>query len=394
MSKTRLIPRIGLYLVVAVFALAGCSGIGRIMDARSATLTAQPLEQTPTMIDPNAVISATLTNTPASPADAGTPAAEPAASTPESPTELLAATPENVNIDPGTSGLPAEWQAIEQRMAGYGLVHEELISESYRAALASRIEKYGEAKNILSLEYHGDEYTMYEGRYSLTPQAFKAQVDYLMSQDYHFVTLPETEAFINGRLQLPARSVILTSDISSQHVGSLLSMQTTFTDLEAKYGYKPHMQVFIWTGDMLERPGIACDANSCWEALRQVKESPYFSFGSHSNTHPDFTTLGYEQLKPDWEISRKAIKDELGLTVYALAWPFEACGDFAEAMLNIGFTVGYGGSSKPLDENFVSINDPKPLCLPRMLPPAPDGTSMRPDGYTLPMMLEAVEKLP
>ncbi len=36
----------------------------------------------------------------------------------------------------------------------------------------------------------------------MNPQAFRAQVEYLMQQDYHFATLHEVEGFVQGWLAL------------------------------------------------------------------------------------------------------------------------------------------------------------------------------------------------
>jgi hypothetical protein len=117
-----------------------------------------------------------------------------------------------------TESLSDEWKAILALMKAYGNVQQDYISGNYRSSLERRLEQYGSARNILTLELHGDNYNMYDGRYSLTPEVFYSQVDTLMSRDYHFATLHEVEGFTQGWFPLPARSVILTTDISSQTV--------------------------------------------------------------------------------------------------------------------------------------------------------------------------------
>ena len=71
--------------------------------------------------------------------------------------------------------------------------------------------------------------------------------------------------------------------------------------------------------------------------------------------------------------------NNLGLNVYSLAWPFEVCSQDAQAMLNMGFTIGWGGVTKAMGQNYTAWQDPAPLCLPRMFPPAISGVSMRPE---------------
>jgi len=199
---------------------------------------------------------------------------------------------------------------------------------------------------------------------------------------------------VQGWFPLPARSVILTTDISSQTVDSLYSITHTFQELEAIHGYKPHMLVFPWTGDMADRPGVACEADSCWQALIDANASSYFTFGSHSTAHPDFGTLTTQQTIEDLQQSMNEIEERMGLRVYAIAWPFEVCSAEVDAIADLGFTLAWGGSTKPLPVNFTAWQDPRPLCLPRLFPPAPSGVSMRPDGQTLQQMLEAALSAP
>jgi hypothetical protein len=41
--------------------------------------------------------------------------------------------------------------------------------------------------------------------------------------------------------------------------------------------------------------------------------------------------------------SMQAMLNNLGLKVYSLAWPFEVCSQDTQAMLNMGFTIGWAG---------------------------------------------------
>lgn len=379
-------------LIILSFLIASCAPIRMAQEAEAATATRAALQLTATQFNPNVLLSST--RTPTSPVESSPTQSEAELPSP-SPTANPTPTP-TIETPPSTTDqvLPPEWQAVQDRMQSYGQIQEDYLSESYRQRMAERISRYGKARNILTLELHGNNYDMYEGRYSLTPEAFRAQIDYLMANDYHFATLHEVEGFVYGRFDLPVRSVILTADISSQTVSSLDSISGIFSDLEKVYGYQPHMLVFPWTGDMRERPGVACEADSCWKALQDALASGYFTFGSHSTNHPDFSTVGYEQLETDWQTSQVTMQNNLGLSVYALAWPFEVCSSDVEAMQSMGFTLGWGGSTKPLEINYTAANDPRPLCLPRLFPPAPNGISMRPEGQTLQQMLEGASTAP
>ncbi len=275
-------------------------------------------------------------------------------------------------------------EQIYARMQAYGDVQEAYLSDAYWQQLEARLARCGSAQDILTLEYHGDSYTMYDGRYSMNPQAFRAQVAYLMQQDYHFATLHEVEGFVQGWLELPRCSVILTTDVSDEHAASLLSIASTFADLEAEYGYVPHMIAFIWTGAM--ESGV-CWGGGCWEDLNEALESGYFTFGTHSYSHQDFGQITPAEQAEDLQRSILDMQTKMSLTPYALAWPFETCSAFPDTISALGITLAWGGVTKPMEQNFTSWLDPRPLCLPRMLPPNIDGISMRPPGYTLQQML-------
>lgn len=276
-------------------------------------------------------------------------------------------------------------EQIYTRMQAYGNVQEAYLSDAYWQQLEARLARCGSTQDILTLEYHGDSYTMYDGRYSMNPQAFRAQVAYLMQQDYHFATLHEVEGFVQGWLELPSCSVILTTDVSDEHAASLLSIASTFADLEAEYGYAPHMIAFIWTGAM--ESGV-CWGGGCWEDLNEALETGYFTFGTHSYSHKDFGQITPAEQAEDLQRSILDMQTKMSLTPYALAWPFETCSAFPDTISALGINLAWGGVTKPMEQNFTSWLDPRPLCLPRMLPPNIEGISMRPPGYTLQQMLE------
>ena len=321
------------------------------------SLTPTATSQLPTSTDTNVPPTPTVTSQPPTP----------------TPTATLA-------LPSGTAR-----EQIYARMQAYGDVQEAYLSDDYWQQLEARLAHCGSAQDILTLEYHGDSYTMYDGRYSMNPQAFRAQVAYLMQQDYHFATLHEVEGFVQGWLELPRCSVILTTDVSDEHAASLLSIASTFADLEAEYGYAPHMIAFIWTGAM--ESGV-CWGGGCWEDLNEALESGYFTFGTHSYSHQDFGQITPAEQAEDLQRSILDLQTKMSLTPYALAWPFETCSAFSDTISALGITLAWGGVTKPMEQNFTSWLDPRPLCLPRMLPPNIEGISMRPPGYTLQQMLE------
>jgi hypothetical protein len=320
---------------------------------------------------------------------------EPLIATPEPPsTNPVEATSEpTVTILPSTPikaafTLPSNWLGIKARMESYGQVDADQLSQAYYERLQNLISKYGKAKFISALEYHGNSYTMYDNAYSMDPATFKAQVETLMQQDYHFVTLPELEAFVYGQFDLPSRSIILTCDLSALNIPSMASITQTFTELETQFGYRPHMQVFIWAGDMASDLNANCAEDACWEAIRAARDSGYFSFGSHSWNHADASKLRIDITKADFEKANAAIQENTGVSAYAVAWPFEAAYAYTDRLSESGFTLAFGGLTRLSGPQMVQASDPTPMRLPRLLPPAINGISMRPKGETLQQMLD------
>lgn len=284
-------------------------------------------------------------------------------------------------------------QKVRQIVEKYGLVDEYYLSDSYWEKLQRDIAESGKAKRILTLEFHGDNYRMYDGSYSLTPEAFASQMDWLMKNNYHFVTIHETQGFLEGWLDLPTKSIILTTDSGGGSKNSLARISDVYKKLDQKYGYRPHMQSYIWTNGMLPEETITCVDNSCWEAFNKAKNTGYFTFGSHTQTHRNFGYLSLNDSLWDIEESQKKIEANLGVKVYAITWPFEACSLYEKQLREVlGITLAYGGWSKPIKDAFTEKSDSMSLCLPRLFPPNPEGFSGRPVGFTLEQMLESAAK--
>jgi len=282
----------------------------------------------------------------------------------------------------------AERQRIRALMEEYGWVDEKLLSDAYWERIASGIEKYGSAKRIMSLEYHGDNYFMYDGAYSMTPEQFEIQMRYLLDNEYHFVTGIELVGFLEGWLDLPARSIILTTDSGEASYKSIPRIIALYTKLENEYGVAPHMNSFIWTMGMAESENGRCANDACWQFFRNALYSGYFSFGNHTQTHRDFRTLSDEEIIWDIETSKQKIFDNLGLKVFGITWPLEECSKSYDVLKSLGVKYAFGGSTRELNKLFTYANDDLPLCLPRLFPPNPNGVSGRPNNKTLFEMLE------
>ncbi len=282
---------------------------------------------------------------------------------------------------------------VRDIMENYGQVDEKYLSLGYWKKMDERIDTYGPAKRILALEYHGDDYSFFGGSYSMTPEQFEEQMTYLCENDYHFVTGPEIVGYLEGWLELPSRSVILTTDSGNTSYKSFPRIISLFSDLEQEYDCYPHMFSTIWTNQMGEGESILCVDDGCWEMFRQVVDSGFFTLGSHTESHADFGDMTEEQTMKDIVQSKEEIKEALGLNVYGITWPLEVCSPHLQALKDEGFIFGYGGRSRGFDYCFTYKQDNIPFCLPRLFPPNPNGLSGRPDGMTFEEMFDyAIKK--
>jgi hypothetical protein len=273
-------------------------------------------------------------------------------------------------------------------MQTYGQVNAKQLSAKYWELLSLGIQKEGTAKAILSLEYHGDNYYMYNGSYSMDPDEFTRQISYLCKNNYHFVTGPELVGFVEGWLALPKKSVILTTDSGRQSLASIPRMTTALERIEKEYDCSPHLISFIWTQMMDSDETVTCKEDICWKTFRAAADSGFFTFGTHSESHSNFLVKNdVNFLRMDLNQSILEISFNLGLRPYLLSWPHEACLVNSQTLNNLGIKAAFGGRSYPIRDNYVHVIDPQKYCLSRDFPPNPVSFSARPNGYSLEEML-------
>ncbi len=309
------------------------------------------------------------------------------------PTEP-ASPPPTATVSPTETPVPImieEREQIRAIMQEYGRVYEQQLSDAYWERIERRIAQYGTARRIVPLEFHGDTYRMYDGMYAMDPEQFEIQMRYLMENDFHFVTGAEMVGFLEGWLDLPARSIILTTDSGARSGESFARITALFRTLEAD-GYAPHMNSFIWTRGMSEAENDNCRGDACWEVFRVAIKTGYFSIGTHSESHGDLASYSDPGLSWDINTSKEKIHEALGVNVFGMAWPLESCPTNTKLVADLGIRFGFGGWTRAGSQLFVYSRDNMPGCLPRLFPPNPGGLSGRPMGLTLAEMLEEALK--
>jgi peptidoglycan/xylan/chitin deacetylase (PgdA/CDA1 family) len=247
------------------------------------------------------------------------------------------------------------------------------------------IRKYGPATRVPALEFHGDNYYFYDGAYCMNPPTFKYLMTLLQENEVWAANSDEVVAYIQGHLELPTRSIILTTDSGNVSHTSLERMIPVLQETGM------HFISLIWTRFMQANESVLCQGDICWNGFREAKDSGVFSFGSHSETHRDLALLSPEEGLIDMLDSKKEIEEMLGITPQLISWPFESVPSWAPILADHGFVGSFagGGSRKTMLENVILPNESSPWDLPRLLPPNIGSlTSGRPGGKTMQEMLE------
>ncbi len=217
----------------------------------------------------------------------------------------------------------------------------------------------------------------------MNPETFEYLMEWFQKNDVWAMTADEVVGFINGTMEMPARSVILTTDSGNTSQGSLSRMIPVLQQTGM------HFISFIWTENMEPSEHDLCAGNRCWEAFQEALESGVFSFGTHTESHRDFANLTYDQGIQDILQSTMEIEDNIGIRSKLLSWPFESYPGWASQLEDHGFEGGFAGNSRfAMAYNVVLFNEPMRWSIPRVLPPNPGTlTSGRPSGLTIEEMM-------
>jgi peptidoglycan/xylan/chitin deacetylase (PgdA/CDA1 family) len=241
----------------------------------------------------------------------------------------------------------------------------------------------GPAVQFPVLEYHGDNYYF---EYSngavveLNPAGFESQMKWFHENRVHAVTVQELNDWMQGKIELPARSVVLTFDIGNGSISAINRIIPVFAN------YQMFGIFTIFVDGMGADESSKCVNDICWQTYRDAYLSGYVDIGSHTMTHRDFATMTEEEGLAELTTSKNIIEENIGngLIVTTLTWPFESVPEWGPSISSIGFTTAFGGNTYPILENSIWRDKPEDFYkLPRILPPGSYGISGRPNNKTL-----------
>jgi len=155
-----------------------------------------------------------------------------------------------------------------------------------------------------------------DGKMTVTPEAFAAQMKYLADNGYRVIRLSELAGFLSGERGLPARAVVITVDD-----GYASTYQHAFPVLK-KHGFPA--TVFVYSDFVGARDALT------WAQMREMIASGLIDIQSHSKSHDSLTTLlpgeteaAYrKRLERELKVGRDILQRNLNHEVTSFAYPY------------------------------------------------------------------------
>jgi len=154
---------------------------------------------------------------------------------------------------------------------------------------------------------------------------FEAQLAFLEERGYHSVTLPQLQAALEGRAELPSHPIVLTFDDGySSHF-------STAYPLLRKHGFSGVF--FVYTS------GVGRPNSVTWDQLREMQAAG-MEIESHTVHHVDLAVASAhpDRLWRELADSRSTLQAELGAPVEYLCYP---AGRYNAKVLEAARRVGY-----------------------------------------------------
>lgn len=175
--------------------------------------------------------------------------------------------------------------------------------------------KPGEVQLIPVLTYH--RFREKKDRLSVTPENFRAQLQYLRDHGYHVARFRDLEAFIRGEKALPPRTVVIAIDDGYQSTYKVAYPLLKEFNMPAV--------VYVYS-DFTNYGGLKT------RQMQEMMQSGLIEFESHSKTHSNLDLIDVdesrdayvERIEQEVSAPKHKISDLLGTQSTSFAYPYGA----------------------------------------------------------------------
>ncbi|MEN6321453.1 MAG: polysaccharide deacetylase family protein [Syntrophaceae bacterium] len=196
--------------------------------------------------------------------------------------------------------------------------------------------------------YHQFSKKKSSSKISISEEMFEQQMEYLKKNGYTVISLNTLHNFINYKRRPPKNSIVITIDDGWK------TAKTIAAPILKKYGF--NATLFIYTDLIRSKPN---NVTLCWDEIKEMIDEGIVEVQSHTASHSDLTKLKESSIERELEESQKIIKENLGINVKYLAYPY---GNFNDQVIDklkkygyeVAFTVIKGGNA--FFYNNVSLN--------------------------------------
>lgn len=160
--------------------------------------------------------------------------------------------------------------------------------------------------------------------YTVSPESFEAQMQYLKDHNYSVLSLDFVLDALEQNINLPEKSVVLTFDDGwrNQYVYAYPILK--------KFAYTATF--FIFT-NAIDSPHFLS-----WDQVRVLNNSG-MNIGGHTLSHPYLMNItDTDMLRKEIITSKKIIEDQLGMKINTFAYPF---GHYNDQIISVVKEAGY-----------------------------------------------------
>lgn len=177
------------------------------------------------------------------------------------------------------------------------------------------------------LMYHNIDENALVSKLSVSPQSFRAQMDFLKRYNYNVVSLEEL-ADLMRESRIPYKTIAITFDDGYENNYTNAYPVLKELGLEASIFINPAL--------------IGKDGYATWDEIIDMAESGVISIGSHSMTHAYLPDLPQQKLDMEIFDSKRSIESHIRKTVSAFSYPAGGFNGYVrDRVIKAGYKIAF-----------------------------------------------------